>query len=77
MKMKKIFTLALLVVMVAALLVVGCQKSIPAAPAVTGEASTLSEEQQISNSLDDLNDLDSLDQDLSADLEELDNLPLE
>ncbi|MEK6937539.1 MAG: hypothetical protein AABX04_00700 [Nanoarchaeota archaeon] len=74
--MRKILSLALLIVIVAALLIVGCQKSVPASTApVTGEAT--SEEQQISSSLDDLNDLDSMDQDLSSDLEELDNLTLE
>ncbi len=64
----------MLVLMVAALLVMGCQKSTPLP--VTGEA-VGSEDQQITNSLDDLNDLDSLDQDLSADLEQLDNINLE
>lgn len=68
----------LLVVVVGALLLIGCQKSIPApATSATGEATAVSEEQQISSSLDDLDDLNSLDQDLSSDLEELDNLQLE
>lgn len=74
--MKKIISLALLVLVVAALLVMGCQKSTPLPPPVTGEA-VGSEDQQIANSLDDLNDWDGLDQDLSADLEELDNINLE
>lgn len=76
--MRKILSLVLLVVIAGALLVAGCQKSVPVPvsnAAVAGEAA--SEEQQISSSLDDLEDLDSLDQDLSSDLEELDNLQLE
>ncbi|MFA6461077.1 MAG: hypothetical protein WCV90_02330 [Candidatus Woesearchaeota archaeon] len=73
--MKRLISVALLVLMVSALLLVGCQKSTPAP--VTGEASTVSEEQQISSGVDDLSDLESLDQDLSADIQQLDNITLE
>lgn len=73
--MKRLISLGLLVLMVGALLLVSCQKDTPAP--IVGEASTVSEETQISNSLDDLSDLESLDQDLSADIQQLDSIALE
>ena len=73
--MRKIISLALLVLIVGALLVTGCQKTITTAPPV-GEAIG-SEDQQIAKSIDDLNDLEIIDQNLDAELQELDNLNLE
>lgn len=67
----------MLVLMVGALLLVGCQKSVPVQPAPAGQAVAPSEDQQIASSIDDLNDLDSIDQNLDSDLKELDNLSLE
>jgi len=66
----------LLVLIVGALVLVGCQKSVPVQSAPAGQAMG-SEDQQIAKSIDDLNNLDTIDQNLDADLQELDNLDLE
>jgi len=69
----------LLALIVGALVLVGCQKSVPVQPASApvGGAVAGSEDQQIAKSIDDLNNLDKIDQNLDADLQELDNLDLE
>jgi len=63
--------------LIGALLVVGCgSKSLP--PKVVGETAPITEDQEVAKSIQDLDSVDTLSQDLpDSELEELDNLTLE